>query len=99
MIKEKLSLEAALFKVHSVRSVVHPNSGFWRQLRDLESVLRLQGVQLQPPPDAATRTAMATATAGSGEARPNGTDFDSLLASLDRGLDGVKSGAFATHFL
>jgi len=48
MIKEHLSLEAAFHKVHSVRKVVHPNDGFWRQLRDLEAVLRLRGVELQP---------------------------------------------------
>jgi len=51
MIKQNLSLEAALCKVHFVRHVVHPNSGFWRQLRDLEAVLRLQGAELQPLPE------------------------------------------------
>jgi hypothetical protein len=47
MLREQLSCEAAYKKVHSVRPQVEPNAGFWRQLRDLEAVLREQGVELR----------------------------------------------------
>merc|ERR1711972_336868 len=50
MIKEHWNLDAAFCRVQAVRSFVHPNKGFWRQLRDLEATLRAQGVALQPLP-------------------------------------------------
>jgi len=53
MIKEHYDLDSAFLRIRSVRNRVQPNSGFWRQLRDLEAVLRARGVQLQsrePPP-------------------------------------------------
>jgi len=51
MIKEHWELNAAFKRIHSVRGFVHPNSGFWRQLRDLEASLKAQGVELRPLPD------------------------------------------------
>ena len=39
LLKEHLSLEAAFRKVHRCRGLIHPNPGFWRQLRELEAEL------------------------------------------------------------
>lgn len=48
MLKRRLSADAAFAMVHSRRSVVNPNPGFWRQLRDLEAVLTAFGEPLVP---------------------------------------------------
>jgi len=106
MIKEHLSLEAALQKIHSVRKIVHPNDGFWRQLRDLEGVLQLQGVQLQPmDPQTACQEVAAPSESAIDEDSPdmmlamveNDHDFPSLLAELDGSLAAMQP--FTTHFL
>ncbi|CAJ1327196.1 unnamed protein product [Effrenium voratum] len=51
MMKEHWKLEAAHRKIHAVRNIVCPNSGFWRQLRDLEASLEAQGIVLRPLPE------------------------------------------------
>eukprot|EP00928_Gymnodinium_smaydae_P070228 TRINITY_DN54119_c0_g1_i1.p1 TRINITY_DN54119_c0_g1~~TRINITY_DN54119_c0_g1_i1.p1 ORF type:complete len:299 (+),score=56.41 TRINITY_DN54119_c0_g1_i1:87-983(+) len=51
MLKEHWTLEAAFRKVFAVRNIIHPNGGFWRQLRDLEASLLARGVELKPLPD------------------------------------------------
>jgi len=50
MIKEHWSLQAAHRRVHAVRSIIHPNSGFWRQLNDLQASLVASGVTLRELP-------------------------------------------------
>mmetsp|Transcript_38846 Transcript_38846/g.89873 ORF Transcript_38846/g.89873 Transcript_38846/m.89873 type:complete len:288 (+) Transcript_38846:46-909(+) len=50
MIKEHLTLQAAHRKVHAVRKIIHPNSGFWRQLNDLQASLIAKGVSLRELP-------------------------------------------------
>jgi predicted protein tyrosine phosphatase len=108
MIKEHLSLEAALQKVHSVRKIVHPNSGFWRQLRDLEGVLQLQGVTLQPLDPQTVHEAAAPRESINDEDRlgdpavmmamaGQDPDFPSLLAELDGSIAGTQP--FTSHFL
>jgi len=105
MIKEHLSLEAALHKVHSVRKVVHPNDGFWRQLRDLEAVLQLQGMPLKSlDPQEVHNAAASTAPAFDEDDRDamiamagSDVDFTGLLAELDGALVGIQP--FTTHFL
>lgn len=47
MLEEHMKLDAALTKIYYVRSIIHPNEGFWRQLRDLEAVLLAKGVALR----------------------------------------------------
>ena len=37
MLRRGLSCAAGFRKVHRARSVVRPNNGFWKQLRDLEA--------------------------------------------------------------
>jgi len=105
MIKEHLTLEAALQKVHSVRKIVHPNFGFWRQLRDLEGVLQLQGVKLQTlDPHMVHKVASARGSVVD-EDRPevmmamagDDIDFPGLLAELDASITAVQP--FTSHFL
>eukprot|EP00439_Symbiodinium_sp_Y106_P080731 s663_g19.t1 len=50
MIKEHWSLQAAHRRVHAVRSIIHSNSGFWRQLNDLQASLIASGVTLRELP-------------------------------------------------
>lgn len=109
MIKENLSLDAAFHKVYSVRNVVHPNEGFWRQLRDLEAALRLRGADLKPlsPDKAVDETAGPMSSAsdkedmesvGSTGCYPeDNNDFHVLLQRLDASLAFTQS--FPTHFL
>merc|ERR1712066_570188 len=47
MLKEGLTVDAGFTKIHHVRNFIHPNRGFWRQLRDLEAVLTGRGVELR----------------------------------------------------
>jgi len=47
MLKEGMKVDAAYQKIHHVRDIVHPNAGFWRQLRDLEKLLLSRGVELR----------------------------------------------------
>jgi len=51
MIKERWTLNAAIKRIHSVRCFVSPNTGFWRQLRDLEASLLAQGLELNELPE------------------------------------------------
>lgn len=51
LIKEHWTLEAAYARVRGVRPCCRPNQGFWRQLRELEASLILQGVELRSLPD------------------------------------------------
>lgn len=54
MVKEGLDLNSAYSKVFACRSVVKPNAGFWKQLRDFEEALSLEGLTLiAKEPDAA----------------------------------------------
>merc|ERR1712224_141902 len=39
----------AFKKIYRVRDFIHPNPGFWRQLRDFEAVLRERGAILREP--------------------------------------------------
>lgn len=105
MIKEHLSLEAALQKVHSVRKIVHPNFGFWRQLRDLEGVLQLQAVKLQPLDPQMVQEVAAPGESVADENSPesmlamagNDCDFLGLLSELDASITTVQP--FTSHFL
>lgn len=47
VLKENMSVEAAFRKIFHVREFIHPNAGFWRQLRDLEAVLVERGATLR----------------------------------------------------
>mmetsp|Transcript_74014 Transcript_74014/g.130759 ORF Transcript_74014/g.130759 Transcript_74014/m.130759 type:complete len:286 (+) Transcript_74014:42-899(+) len=51
MLKEHWTLEAAFRKIHSVRNIVSPNPGFWRQLCDLQASLQAQGIVLRSLPE------------------------------------------------
>lgn len=100
MIKEHYDLESAFLRVHSVRSCVHPNAGFWRQLRDLEAVLRARGIQLEsrePPP----RPIAEEPSSASGRPDPSsfGRDRDprELIKQMDE--DAQRKGSFGTHYL
>jgi len=100
MIKQHLSLDAAFYKLHTVRKVVQPNDGFWRQLVDLEAVLQAQGVCLQPPSEKQKSSSIAAAEKireGPPDFRDDESDTASLLAQLNRANARVKS--FTTHFL
>lgn len=101
MIKEHLSLDAALHKVHLARQHVHPNDGFWRQLRDLESVLIAQGFELEPLDEEVRASVEALR-----EQQPSGSrgcchagevTFPELLVSLDSGL--CSTSPFVSSFL
>lgn len=46
MAREGLDLNSAYSKVFACRNVVHPNAGFWQQLRDFEAALIAQGCAL-----------------------------------------------------
>jgi len=98
MMKTHLSLDAAFYKVHTARNGIHPNSGFWRQLRDLEAVLqtRCSLVPLDPDMrafvDKSRKEGFALCTPGDAFA-----EFAQKLISLDASLDSMES--FATHFL
>lgn len=50
MIKEHWQLNAGFMRIQAVRNFVHPNQGFWRQLRDLEASMIAQGVDLKALP-------------------------------------------------
>ena len=71
MMVEKMSCNAAFSKIHHVRGQVQPNGAFWRQLRDLESVLLERGTvlrelrpnELEPIPDAAPAPAPSAGAA------------------------------------
>lgn len=101
MIKEHYDLESAFLRVHSVRSCVHPNAGFWRQLRDLEAVLRARGVQLEsrePPP-----RPPAEEPSGAPGGRPDPSSFGrdrdphELIKRMDE--DAQRREVYGTHYL
>lgn len=96
MIKQNLSLGAAFYKVHSARNCVHPNDGFWRQLRDLENVLKLKGQDLKPLhiiPEGCTPVQCATGSSPS----PCRIDFWQKFTSLNEHSEAFD--AFAMQFL
>eukprot|EP00035_Acanthoeca_spectabilis_P005901 m.118631 g.118631 ORF g.118631 m.118631 type:complete len:328 (+) comp13250_c0_seq2:375-1358(+) len=101
MLKEGLSVNAAFRKVFHVRPQVYPNEGFWRQLRDLESVLLEKGHSLRglAPGELRPKTAeceeegggrpMAFVTSGAVEG-----DVELTLKQLDN--DASKAGSFTS---
>lgn len=50
ILRKHYTVQTSFRIVHSVRGQVHPNTGFWRQLMDLESMLVAQGVSLRQDP-------------------------------------------------
>lgn len=67
IIKENMSLEAAFYKVFTARTVIHPNRGFWRQLRELEARRLAAGAVLSPPSEAQVEAAERSANEGDGD--------------------------------
>ena len=97
MIKEHWCLEAAFRKVHSVRNIIHPNEGFWRQLRDLEGSLRASGLELRPlPEDFVPPEQPCRPEEEQGKYSSSYEDTMKLLEQLERDIT-VKS--FITRFL
>ncbi|CAJ1413405.1 unnamed protein product [Effrenium voratum] len=97
MMKEHWKLEAAHRKIHAVRNIVCPNSGFWRQLRDLEASLEAQGIVLRPLPEDWVPPPQPTRK---GEEEKFGATADETRASLwglDRDVKSVDS--FLTQHL
>lgn len=101
MIKSHLSLDAAFSQVHSARNKVHPNRGFWQQLRGAEAVLREQGVPLQPLALEMQRcveeAALSACKQSSERQIVDETNFGSVLSQLDMSIGHVQ--LFNTHFL
>lgn len=98
MLRQKIGLDAAFNKLITARSCVQPNPGFWRQLRDLESVLKARGVQLaaetSPPPPQEDDEEM------SGRDRVlamHREDPDKMITSLDSQAYSMRP--FLTHYL
>eukprot|EP00931_Biecheleriopsis_adriatica_P023741 TRINITY_DN14930_c0_g1_i1.p1 TRINITY_DN14930_c0_g1~~TRINITY_DN14930_c0_g1_i1.p1 ORF type:complete len:292 (+),score=51.62 TRINITY_DN14930_c0_g1_i1:57-932(+) len=105
MIKEHWSLEAAFRRVHAVRSFVHPNAGFWRQLCDLQASLQAQGVVLrslpsdyqpptQPPPPEPEE---GQRRGPSEDESTSWEDTADLIGRLDK--EAAQHLPFVTHFL
>merc|ERR1712232_281570 len=85
---------------HKARNHVRPNDGFWRQLRDLESVLVAQCVELEPPStelQAAVSKARILQSEGAFSQVVNEPDVSVVLANLDYGLSMTRP--FAARFL
>eukprot|EP00911_Craspedida_sp_UC1_P000703 UC1_evm1s536 len=47
LLHQHIQLEAALTRIYYVRDIVHPNEGFWSQLRALEASILADGVELR----------------------------------------------------
>merc|ERR1712060_437376 len=74
-------------------------AGFWKQLRDLEAVLRAQGVDLQQivPAAAEPESPISPSRKGSDASSLEYDDPKDLICMLDEEAKSI--GTFATHFL
>jgi len=98
MMKEHWTLEAAFRKVHAVRNIIHPNCGFWRQLRDLEASLIASGVVLKSlPADWQPPKQQLRPEEEEGKYSSTEEETKEILKSLDQEANMVES--FITHFL
>jgi hypothetical protein len=94
MVKEDWTLDAAFERIHTVRPFVHPNRGFWRQLRDFEASLRRQGKTLKDLPPGYAAPAQPP---GSEESSQPRRPTRAVIEELDRQIAALPS--FVTKFL
>lgn len=95
MIKQHLSLNAAFLKVFAARSIVEPNAGFWRQLLDLEAVLKAEQVELLEP----TAELIELARSGNGS-EPDSKPYQDPMSALENlHANASKVTSFVTHIL
>jgi len=98
MIKEHWDLNTAFRRVQAVRRFVHPNAGFWRQLRDLEASLVAQGVHFRtlaidqmPPRPEQPEDSEATPLPMAAE--------DPLLVLQELDREAARTASFITKYL
>ncbi|CAE8647406.1 unnamed protein product, partial [Polarella glacialis] len=97
LIKERWDLEAAFTRIHTVRHIVCPNAGFWRQLCDLQASLIAQGIVSRKLPAGWTPPQQPE----NSEERHMGGRAPETTSEVLKELDwqAGKVASFVTHFL